>query len=278
MTMKAADTGLIPRARSTWNAGAAFAALIAIFQLGCNGAGKQGAANPQSVTKRDTTVTHEACDTKSSGTEKIDANGDGKPDIFIVREGGREVCRAVDLNFDGVVDSYSYFDGAGQLRRRESDYDKDGQIDEISVFQGGRIAEKEQSTALARHLDTWDFYQAGVLLRTERDSNGDGVVDQWWEYPKPGCPLIHADMNNDGRPDPGATIDYCKETGYVPPDRSDKAPVGPSFETQSSLPTELENKAAPAASSNTPAPTPTPTPATTGTTATPGDEKKGTAK
>ena len=69
-------------------------------------------------------------------------------------------------------------------------------------------------------------------MRTERDSNGDGVIDQWWEYPKPGCPLIHADMNNDGRPDPGATIDYCKETGYVPPDRADKAPVSPTFETK----------------------------------------------
>jgi len=25
------------------------------------------------------------------------------------------------------------------------------------------------------------------------------------------------DTDGDGRPDPGASIDYCKETGYVPP-------------------------------------------------------------
>jgi len=214
----------------------------AMFQFGCNGAAGAGANSANSVTTRDTQVTHEKCDVTSETVEKIDANGDGKPDITIVREGGRELCRAVDLNFDGVVDAYTYFDPAGQLRRRENDYDKDGEIDEITTFKSGQITEKDQSTALAKHLDTWDFYQAGVLVRTERDSNGDGVIDQWWEYPKPGCPLIHADMNNDGRPDPGATIDYCKETGYVPPDRGDKAPASPTFETKSSLPTETENK------------------------------------
>jgi len=222
-----------------------FVLLVAAgFQFGCNGAGGPGASSASGgITKRDTKVTHEPCDTSSASAEKIDANGDGKPDITIVREGGREVCRAVDLNFDGVIDAYTYFDENGQLRRRENDYDKDGQIDEITTFKAGQIAEKDQSTALARHLDTWDFYQAGILVRTERDSNGDGVIDQWWEYPKPGCPMIHADVNNDGRPDPGATIDYCKETGYVPPERaSDKQPTSPSFSTKTSMPTETENK------------------------------------
>jgi hypothetical protein len=242
----------------------------AMFQFGCNGAGAAGADSANGgITKRDTKVRHEACDTSSASAEKIDANGDGKPDITIVREGGREVCRAVDLNFDGVIDAYTYFDSSGQLRRRENDYDKDGQIDEISTFKAGQIAEKDQSTALARHLDTWDFYQAGALVRTERDSNGDGIIDQWWEYPKPGCPMIHADVNNDGRPDPGATIDYCKETGYVPPDRAaDKQPTSPSFNTKTSMPTETENKvptetSAPATDKPTDKPaTDTPAPAT----------------
>lgn len=231
------------RTRDT-NIGWAWATLAfaAMFQLGCNAAGGAGANSPNQITTRDTKVVHETCDVTSETVEKIDANGDGKVDISIVREGGRELCRAVDLNFDGVVDAYTYFDGSGQLRRRENDYDKDGQIDEITTFKGGQISEKDQSTALALRLDTWDFYQAGVLVRTERDSNGDGTIDQWWEYPKPGCPLIHADVNNDGRPDPGATIDYCKETGYVPPDRSDKTPVSPTFESKTSLPTETENK------------------------------------
>ena len=220
------------------------ACVSAAFQAGCNGANRPGVNSANGVTSRDTGVTHEACDLAAAGAERIDANGDGKTDVTVVRDGGREVCRAVDLNFDGVIDAYSYFDGNGLLRRRENDYDKDGQIDEITSFKAGQIAERDQSTALPRHLDTWDFYQAGALVRTERDSNGDGVIDQWWEYPKPGCPLIHADVNNDGRPDPGATIDYCKETGYVPPERADKTATSPTFNTKTSaMPTETENKA-----------------------------------
>jgi hypothetical protein len=253
------------RTRDT-NTGWVWAALLggAMFQFGCNGTAGAGANSAQPITKRDTQVAHEKCDVTSETVEKIDANGDTKPDILIVREGGHELCRAVDLNFDGVVDAYSYFDQSGQLRRRENDYDKDGQVDEIISFKGGQIAEKDQSTAFPRRLDTWDFYQAGVLVRTERDSNGDGVIDQWWEYPKPGCPLIHADVNNDGRPDPGATIDYCKETGYVPPERADKTPASPTFETKSALPTETENKPADIPTEKS-APAPAATPAEKGT-------------
>ena len=270
--MTEGSTVQVVRAQAASGSSRLYALLLigAAFQFGCNGAGGPGAASANGgVTTRDTEVKHEACDTSSSGAEKIDANGDGKPDITIVREGGREVCRAVDLNFDGVIDSYSYFDANGQLRRRENDYDKDGKIDEITTFKAGQIAEKDQSTALALHLDTWDFYQAGALVRTERDSNGDGVIDQWWEYPKPGCPLIHADVNNDGRPDPGATIDYCKETGYVPPDRSDKAPASPTFESKTSLPTETENKEVPTETSK---------PADASTPAKPATDQKGSTK
>jgi hypothetical protein len=215
-----------------------------VLQAGCNAsAGSTVNAPGGGVTKRDTAVQHENCAIDSGSAEKIDANNDKRPDIFIVREGGREACRAVDLNFDGVIDSYTYNDAGGQVRRRENDYDRDGKIDEISVYKAGVIAQKDQATSVASRLDTWDFYQNGVLTRSERDSNGDGIIDQWWEYPNPSCPMIHADVNNDGRPDPGATVDYCKETGYVPPERQGpKGAASPDFKRQEALPTELENK------------------------------------
>src|SRR4051812_19819227 len=127
----------------------------ASFQLGCNGTGKSVNSAGNAITTRDTQVVHEPCDITAEHVQKVDANGDHKADITIVLENGREICRAVDLNFDGIVDAYSYFDASGQLRRRENDYDKDGQIDEISTFKAGQIAEKDQSTALAQHLDTW---------------------------------------------------------------------------------------------------------------------------
>jgi hypothetical protein len=217
---------------------------VLLLAIGCSGSGAAGGAATGGVTKRDTTIRHEACDT-AGASEKIDANNDGRPDIFIARDGSVETCRAVDLNFDGVIDSYSYNDASGRLRRREYDYDRDGQIDEIATYKAGVLAAKDQATSMVRKLDTWDFYQNGVLARSERDSNGDGVIDQWWEYTKPGCPMIHSDVNNDGQPDPGATVDYCKETGYVPPERQGPAAAqSPDFNQATSTPTEVDNKPA----------------------------------
>jgi hypothetical protein len=214
--------------------------LATFFLCACN-AGVSARTPEREQLERDIRVVHEACDT--GGAEKLDANGDGRPDVFIVRSGSREVCRAVDLNLDGKIDVYSYNDSAGQLRRKEYDFDRDGVVDEIASFQGGVITSKQRATLLANRLDTWEYYQNGTLARSERDSDSDAVVDQWWEYPKPGCPMIHTDANEDGRPDPGTTIDYCKETGYVPPERQYyRQTEGPSFRDETSAPTELENR------------------------------------
>lgn len=216
---------------------------VVAFQLGCNSGSEPAKTAANETGRRPTEVVHEECDIKDSNAERLDADGDGRADVTIVRSGNREVCRAVDLNFDGKIDTWVYKDASGQVRRRESDYDRDGRIDEIALYQAGVILEKHRSTTLSNKLDTWEFYQGGRLARTERDSNGDENIDQWWEYPKPGCPLIHSDVNNDGRPDPGATIDYCKETGYVPPERMGRArPKSPSFDRPGTLPTELETK------------------------------------
>jgi hypothetical protein len=220
--------------------------LAAGIPLSCGGQDAKSGAD--ALTRRDTRMLHESCSVGSG--EKVDANADNQPDVIIVKSGGREVCRAVDLNFDGNVDAWVYRDDAGQVRRRETDYDRDGRVDEIAVYRGGQIVEKRRATTLANKADTWQFYKGGVLARTERDADGDEIVDQWWEYPKPGCPLIHSDADGDGRPDPGATVDYCKETGYVPPERLPfRTPTTPDFQRPGSLPTEVENK-----EMNTPAP------------------------
>ncbi len=193
--------------------------------------------------RRDTRIVSEECDGDAAGAEKLDANGDGKPDVIIVRAGSREVCRKVDLNFDGKWDSITFFDDAGQIRRVERDYARNGRIEEITLYKGGAPVEQHRSTTLVGKLDTWHFYTTGKLVRTERDSDGDGIVDQWWDYKSEKCPLIHSDVDGDGRPDPGATVDYCDVTGYVPPERGGPA-RGPAhtFEAPGAVPTELENK------------------------------------
>jgi len=126
--------------------------------------------------------------------------------------GGREVCRSVDLNFDGSVDNYLYFDDKGELRRRESAFGTSPHTDEIAIYKNGKISEKQRETNLDEKLDTWDFYENERLVRRERDTNGDGRIDQVWVFPdpsKPDCPVVETDRDGDGKPE--QTQDICKE-------------------------------------------------------------------
>ncbi len=131
-------------------------------------------------------------------------------------EAGKVVCQWLDLNFDRVVDVWVYHSEDGSVRRRETDFDRDGRIDEIATWSGGKLVSRERATTLAGRLDTWLFFKGGSLERGERDANGDGVVDQWWEYPDaahPDCAVVHSDTDGDGRPDPGTTVDICGSEG-----------------------------------------------------------------
>jgi hypothetical protein len=147
----------------------------------------------------------------------------------------------LDFNFDGVVDAWVYLDEMGRLRRRENDFDRDGKADEVSLYAAGVLVEEQRVTTRAGKLDTWHYFNAGKLARTERDSNGDDYIDQWWEYPaqrSAECPLIHSDVDGDGQPDPGATVDVCHDR-YGDEATAEERP-GISEHGVSEVPTELE--------------------------------------
>lgn len=189
---------------------------IGMLTMGCGilGHGGPKAAGRPRIEPRDTKLVHEACEIDGAGVVAMDINGDGEPDRRSVKAGNRELCRALDFNFDGVIDAWVYLDEASRVRRRENDFDRDGNVDEVSIFRDGVLVEQQRATSRAGKLDTWHYFQAGKMARTERDSNGDDYIDQWWEYPAeraPDCPLIHSDVDGDGQPDPGATVDICRD-------------------------------------------------------------------
>jgi hypothetical protein len=189
---------------------------VGVLLAGC-GSGVDE-AKPASA-ERPLELRHEPCDVDSSSAQKTDVNGDGLFDIVRVMSGGQEVCRALDLNFDGVKDSFLYYEGPGVLRRRESDFDRDGIPDEIAIYKGGVLSSKELETNFDAKLDTWEFYDSGRLAKAERDSDGDGIVDEWWDFNRPdqpNCAVVTSDRNTDGQPDPDSAVDMCGE-GYKPP-------------------------------------------------------------
>ncbi|WP_437786306.1 hypothetical protein [Sorangium sp. So ce1097] len=169
--------------------------------------------------ERDTAIVHEPCDKDSASAEKVDVNGDGIPDIIHLKQDGREVCRVVDLNLDGAIDAFIYYDTTGAERRRESDFDRDGRADEIAHYERGVVVLKERETNFDDKLDTWDFYEGSRLVRRERDSDGDQIVDQWWQFNNPNderCAIVATDQNADGKPDPTSVVDLCAESYGAP--------------------------------------------------------------
>lgn len=162
--------------------------------------------------ERDTEIKHEDCKKDAPTARKVDVNGDGLPDIIHVMESGREVCRVVDLNLDGAIDAFIYYDAQSRERRRESDFDRDGRADEIARYEAGAVVLKERETNFDNKIDTWDYYEKGRLVRRERDSDGDAIIDQWWDFnnaANPRCAVVATDQNADGKPDPNSVVDLC---------------------------------------------------------------------
>lgn len=228
-------------------AGRSFVLMVALAAIASSGSWAcawLGAAGPKANPRvhaepRETHVVHEDCPVAGAGATAEDINGDGRPDRRTVFGTAGVRCRAFDFDFDGHVDAWVYLDPKGDVRRRENDFDRDGVADEVSLYDHGVLVEQQRSTSQAGKLDTWHFFEAGRLARTERDANGDDYVDQWWEYPNQrasDCPLIHSDVDGDGRPDPGATVDVCRE-GAVGTEKAETEvpPTG-----VSEVPTEVE--------------------------------------
>jgi hypothetical protein len=218
----------------------------ASLAISCGGdTGRMGANSPD-ASHRDIEIRHQACEINSSHVQAIDANGDGRADLTMVMDGGHEVCRAADLDFDGRVDVWTYFDPSGNVLRREFDFDRDGAIDEIQLFASGQIVEKQRASTLSHHLDTWEKYAGGRIISAERDANGDGRIDQWWDYKTADCPIIHSDVDGNGQPDPNSSVDYCKETNYKPPEQIENTRPEMLKKDTDALPTETSSTEVPA--------------------------------
>ena len=131
--------------------------------------------------------------------------------------GNQEVCRISDLNRDGKPDMFEYYDNTGQLRRREADYDDNGIVNAIEIYEGGKLVRAELDTTNQGKIDTWDTFDpaTGKRVKRERDSTGDGRVDQWWTYNGDQV-TIAMDKNGDGLPDPDSVITLGPSGASIP--------------------------------------------------------------
>lgn len=145
---------------------------------------------------------------------EYDTSGDEIPDVrrVYVRRGRPPLvrlilaCREADLNGDGIKDVFRFYSDQGRPVREEADRDFDGRIDSVSFFQDGRVVLQELDTTGNGRVDTKIFFERGRVVRTERDLAGRSSESQWrpdrWEYFERGRMVrMGTDLTGDGNVD-----------------------------------------------------------------------------
>lgn len=173
-------------------------------------------------------------DPSGGSIERIDVNGDKKPDVFkfyrTVDVAGADanaaktqkkalVRKELDVNFDQRIDIVEFYEGEPgkeQKVKEEFDLDFDGRVDETRHYKDGNVTLIELDLGFDGKTDTWSYYQltqneegkpVNRLVERRRDTNGDGAVDVWEYYTKGVIVKIGTDSNGDGTPDQFQRVD-----------------------------------------------------------------------
>lgn len=163
----------------------------------------QACSDPGQARSRDTTrPTYD----KATGRLKeltYDANQNGKIDTWTEMDGARPIRSRIDRDEDGRLDRWEYYDASGALTRVGFSRRQTGTPD-AWAYSGpdGRIARVDSSsTGDESRIDRREFYEQGLLARSESDTNGDGRPDQWETYEAGVLKTAAVDQDGDGRPD-----------------------------------------------------------------------------
>jgi hypothetical protein len=215
----------------------ASATVLACILAACGGQAEQTKAANGQPENESTRPSASAIQVETDGNtviERIDLNGDMKPDVFkfyrlvdapasaVAGEGAAGNVKAakkalirkeMDVNFDQRIDIVQYFSGDPSkevMIREEMDLDFDGRVDSTRHYQDGHVTLVEMDLGFDGRTDTWSYYQLTTgedgkpvnrLIERRRDNDGDGTVDVWEYYTKGELTKVGTDTNADGTPD-----------------------------------------------------------------------------
>ena len=111
----------------------------------------------------------------------VDANGTEHTRVHV---NGTEIARVDrDMNGDGRIDRWEYYDADRQLVKVGFSLPGDGVLDAWAYRdKDGQITKIEVSTRRDGTVDRWEYYEKGQLARVEEDTNHDGHVDRSSTY------------------------------------------------------------------------------------------------
>jgi hypothetical protein len=128
----------------------------------------------------------------------VDAEKDGKPNIYSYMDGPKFVRVEIDWDEDGLIDQWEHYDDGRRAVRAGQPRANDGQ-------EG--ISKIEISTRRDGKPNRIEFFDNGSLVRAEEDSDLDGRPDRWETYE--GGALRAVAFDRDGNGAPETQIDYA---------------------------------------------------------------------
>ena len=113
----------------------------------------------------------------------FDVNKNGKNDTVLYMDGTRIRRIELDLNENGKVERWDFYDEHGGLQKVGLSRRDDGIMDAEAFYtDAGALTEIRISTKRDGRYDRTEFYEQDVLVRSEDDTNGDGKPDKWDTY------------------------------------------------------------------------------------------------
>jgi hypothetical protein len=138
-----------------------------------------------------------------------DYNGDGRIDVRTYMRGARPVRLEGDANGDGRIDRWEYYGPSGELQRIGASTQLDGREDTWVRTAGGE-RHVEISTRRDGTVDRRESYRGETLVRTEADTNHDGLPDTWQEFSEGA--LVRLLLDESGRSGrPTRRIHYARD-------------------------------------------------------------------
>jgi hypothetical protein len=133
---------------------------------------------------------------------KYDENGDGTIDTWSYMDGARVVRIELDRNQDAIIDRWEYYRSNQTIEKVGTSRVGANTPDAWAFYDaGGAITRLELSIRRNGQVDRVEFYERGVRVRAEEDTNGDGQVDKWEVYEGARLESIALDTRHRGAPD-----------------------------------------------------------------------------
>jgi hypothetical protein len=134
---------------------------------------------------------------------KYDSNGNGVVDTWSYMDGARFVRIEIDKDEDGKIDRWEYYGADQKLEKVGFSRQNDGKEDAWQYLApDGSVTRVEISGRRDGKISRIEHYEQGHLVSAEEDGDGDGRMDMWQTYEPDGRLASAAfDTKHRGTPD-----------------------------------------------------------------------------